>query len=27
VRTTRTGLNVWSRGEYVLRPALPPDQR
>jgi VWFA-related protein len=27
VRTTRQGLNVWSRGEYTLRPVPPTDQR
>jgi VWFA-related protein len=27
VRTTRQGLNVWSRGEYTLRPMPPTDQR
>ncbi|HET9363193.1 MAG TPA: VWA domain-containing protein [Vicinamibacterales bacterium] len=27
IRTTRTGLNVWSRGEYTLRPMPPTDQR
>jgi VWFA-related protein len=27
IRTTRQGLNVWSRGEYTLRPVPPTDQR
>jgi VWFA-related protein len=27
IRTTRQGLNVWSRGEYTLRPMMPTDQR
>jgi hypothetical protein len=27
IKTTRTNLNVWSRGEYTLRPMPPPDQR
>jgi VWFA-related protein len=27
VKTTRANLNIWSRGEYTLRPAPPPDQR
>jgi len=27
VKTTRANLNIWSRGEYTLRPAPAPDQR
>ena len=27
IRTTRAGLNIWSRGEYTLRPMPPTDQR
>jgi VWFA-related protein len=27
IKTTRQNLNVWSRGEYTLRPMPPPDQR
>ena len=27
IKTTRPNLNVWSRGEYTLRPAPPADQR
>ena len=27
IKTTRPKLNVWSRGEYTLRPMPAPDQR